>query len=396
MRITVIGAGTIGSAIAWDLAQRSDVSQVQVCDSRPGPLEKLHDHVRSPTLRTFQVNARDPQVLTPILKRSRCVVGCVTPRINGVLARMAVDLGIHFCDLGGNEEVVEEEFELQEEARKKSVWVVPNCGLAPGLINILCMHGVDQFDTVSDANVRVGDIPSDPTPPFNFHLSYDAAKLVEDYTRPATCIAQGELTRCQPLTGLEEINFSEPFNNLEAFHTSGGLSTLPSDLEGRVQNLDYKTIRYPGHAKQMRFLLALGFAEERAVDVRTHLTYRDILVRRLEKRLRLEEPDVVVLRILISGTKEGEKKTLVYEMIDYSDQEQHLTAMQRCTGFPVSVIASLLASKSVPGGGVSPPEHIVPKENFFDTLLERGLDLNVNWYDGQLDVTAPLPDYQNA
>ncbi len=396
MRITVIGAGTIGSAIAWDLARRSDVSQVQVCDSRPGPLEKLHDHVRSPSLRTFQVNARDPQVLTPILKRSRCVVGCVAPSINAVLARMAVDLGIHFCDLGGSEEVLDQQFELQEEARKKSVWVVPNCGLAPGLINIMCMHGVEQFDSVHSAHVRVGAIPRDPTPPFNFHLSYDAAKLVEDYTRPATCIAQGEMAQCQPLTGLEDINFPEPFGRLEAFHTSGGLSTLPSDMKGKVQNLDYKTIRYPGHAKQMRFLLALGFAEERTVDVRTHLTYRDILVRRLEKRLRLEEPDVVVLRILISGTKEGQDKTLVYEMIDYFDEEQNLSAMQRCTGFPVSVIAAMLASKSVSGGGVAPPERIVPKESFFNTLQERGLSIDIHWHDGHLQVTEPLPSYETA
>jgi saccharopine dehydrogenase-like NADP-dependent oxidoreductase len=396
MRITVIGAGTIGSAIAWDLAQRPDISQVQVCDSRPGPLEELHDRVRSPKLRTFQVNARDPQVLTPILKRSQCIVGCVTPGINAVVSRTAVELGIHFCDLGGSEEVVEEQFKLHEEARKKSVWIVPNCGLAPGLINILCMHGVDQFDSVHSADVRVGAIPIDPTPPFNFHLSYDASKLVEDYTRPATCIAQGEMTRCQPLTGLETINFPEPFGNLEAFHTSGGLSTLPSDLEGRIQNLDYKTIRYPGHAKQMRFLLALGFAEERAIDVRTHLTYRDILVRRLQKRLRVEEPDVVVLRILITGVKNGDEKTLVYEMIDRYDEEQELTATQRCTGFPVSVIAALLASKSVTGGGASPPEHIVPKDAFLDTLTERGLDISLNWYDGHLDITEPLQDYRTA
>lgn len=396
MRITVIGAGTIGSAIAWDLADRSDVSQVQVCDSRPGPLEKLHDHVRSLKLRTFQVNARDPHVLTPILKRSNCVVGSVAPSINSILSQMSVDLGIHFCDLGGNEDVVEEEFELQEEARKKSVWVVPNCGLAPGLINILCMHGIDQFDEVHSANVRVGDIPIDPTPPFNFNLSYDAEKLVEDYTRPAACLAQGEIAQCQPLTGLEEIDFPEPFGTLEAFHTSGGLSTLPSDLEGRIQTLDYKTIRYPGHAKQMRFLLALGFAEERAVDVRTHLTYRDILVRRLEKRLRREEPDVVVLRILISGTIDGQEKTLIYEMIDRYDEERGLTAMQRCTGVPVATIACLLASKSVPGGGAAPPEHIIPKQVFFDTVLERGLDITEHWYDGRLEITEPLQDYQTA
>lgn len=396
MRITIIGAGTIGTAIAYDLAQRPDVAQVQVCDARPGPLERLHKLIQSPRLRTFQVNARDPHVLAPILKRSNCIVGCVSPNMNAILSRLAVDLGIHFCDLGGNEQIVQEELNLHNDARKKSVWVVPNCGLAPGLINILCLHGIEQFDKVTTANVRVGDIPLDPVAPFNYHLSYDAEKLVEDYTQPAVQIANGQIQQCQPLTGLEDILFPQPFGRLEAFHTSGGLSTLPSDLEGRVQHLDYKTIRYPGHASQMQFLLALGFAEKRAVDVRTHLTYRDILIRRLQKRLRGEKPDVVILRILISGRKDGAEKTLVYEMIDQYNENEKLTAMQRSTGFPVSTIASLLAGQSVPGGGAAPPERIVPKQAFFDALLERGLDINTTWYDSQIKVTEALPEYQTA
>lgn len=396
MRITVIGAGTIGSAIAQDLIKRQDVSQVQVCDSRPGRLEAIHEKVHSPHLRTFQVNARDPNTLTSVVQGTNCIVSCVPSDLNPILSRMALDMGIHFCDLGGNEEVVQNELARHEEARKKAVWLVPNCGLAPGLINLLCIHGMEQFDSVDAAHVRVGDVPLNPEPPFRYQLSYDAEKFVEDYTTPATVIENGTTTRVDPLTEIESISFPGTYDELEAFHTSGGLSTLPADLEGEIEELDYKTIRYPGHALQMRFLLYLGFAEERAIDVRTHLTYRDVLVRKLSQRLRGEFQDVVILRIVIHGEKDGRDRSITYEMIERYDEETDLSAMQRCTAFPVSVVACMLASKSVTGGGAAPPERVVPADAFLTGVRERGLEIEGDWHEGHVPVKNPEPATQTA
>src|SRR5690606_28059968 len=133
MKITVLGAGAIGSAIACDLTSRPEVTHVQVCDARSGALRALKDLVQSPKLRTVRVDVRDERALMPVLAGSACVVGSTGGPLNAKLAALAVGLGAHFCDLGGDEETVEQELALRETAARRSRWIVPNCGLAPGL-----------------------------------------------------------------------------------------------------------------------------------------------------------------------------------------------------------------------------------------------------------------------
>jgi lysine 6-dehydrogenase len=396
MRISVIGAGAIGSAVAIELNAREEVTQVQVCDARARSLQTLHDRVKSPKLRSFQVDVRDENVLEPILRGSACVVGCGPPELNPDLAALCVDIGSHYCDLGGNDVIVKQELALAESARKKSVWVVPNCGLAPGLVNILCLRGVEQFDEVEAAHLRVGDIPLHPEPPFNFRISWSAEKIIADYTEPVMLIEDGEIQHREALSFDETIHFPDPFGEMEAFCTAGGLSTLTEELAGRVKTLDHKTIRWPGHADQMRFLLGLGFGETRHIDVNTHLTYRDVLVRRMRQRLGGRYADAVLLRVLIKGIKDGRKQTLVYEMVDQYDEVRSVTAMKRCTSIPTATIAMLVASKEVSGGGAAPPENVIPKEIFCRMLTERGLNITTRWHEGYVDVTAPAFEVEEA
>ncbi len=389
MRITVIGAGAIGSAIAQELAARQDITRLQVCDVRARLLQDLHERVDSRVLRSFQIDARDTSVLESIIAGSACVVACVPPAQNLALTKLCLDQGIHFCDLGGNDEVVKKQLDMAEEARKKSTWIVPNCGLAPGLINILCLHGLEQFDAVTAAHLRVGDVPLHPEPPFNFRISWSAEKIIEDYTNPVQCIENGRVREMKPLTCEERIRFGAPFEEMEAFCTQGGLSTLASALEGRLDTLDHKTIRWPGHANQMRFLLGLGFGEDRTIDVRTHLTYRDVLTRRMRQRLGGAYEDAVLMRVLIQGQKEGRAQTLTYEMAERYDAERGLTAMKKCTSVPTAVIAGLLASGEIHGGGAAPPEDVVPKDAYLAMIRERGLTIAEHWREDHAHVTTP-------
>ena len=390
MRITVIGAGAVGSAVAHELHERSEITQIQVCDARARSLQQLHTGVKSAKLRSFQVDVRDVNVLEPILRGSDCVIGCAAPEVNPILAETCLELGMHFCDLGGNEDIVRKELELDERAREKSVWIVPNCGLAPGLVNILCLRGVEEFDEVDEAHLRVGDVPLRPEPPFNFRITWSAEKILDDYTHPVQIIEDGSVLEIEPLSLEEPICFPPPFERMESFCTAGGLSTLTSQLEGRVKTLDHKTIRWPGHANQMRFLLGLGFGEKRSIDVRTHLTYRDVLIRRMRQRLGGEHEDAVLLRVLLKGTVGGEKKTLVYEMIESYDAARGMTAIQRCTSVPTATVAQLIAAREVHGGGAAPPENVVPKDRYFDILAARGLHVSTTWLDGYVGVRNPL------
>ncbi len=335
------------------------------------------------------MDARDGSVLRPIISGSQCVVGCAAPELNPLIAALSIDLGTHFCDMGGSGDVLHAEMDLKDAARDRGVWVLPSCGLAPGLINLLCLLGVEQFDEVETVHLRVGDVPLHPKPPFNFRLSVSARKLIDDYSLPAYVLRDGEVIEVEPLSSVEDIFFASPFGQLEAFFTAGSLNTLARELQGRVRTLDLKTIRWPGHASQMRFLLGLGFGEQRIIDVRTHLTYNDVLVRRLQQKLGEDHEDAVLLRSCITGRKDGRDQTLVYEMVQLYDVENRLSAMRKCTSIPTATIAFMLASGRLNGGGVAPPETTIPKREVLDEIQRQGLQIVERWYDGHLAVMDP-------
>lgn len=391
MNITVLGAGSIGAAIVRELCTRSpQVDQVQVCDTRSRALQSLHADIDSRALRSFQVDVRDIGVLSQVLRNSDCAISCVPPELNPGLAELCIEVGTHFCDLGGNDAIVQQQLALAERAREKSLWVVPNCGLAPGLVNILCLHGIDQFDDVEAVSLRVGDVPLYPEDPFNFRISWSAERILDDYTHPAQHIRNGTLVSADPLSGTESIHFdAEPFDTMEAFYTQGGLSTLAETLVDRVDTFDHKTIRWPGHAHQMRFVIGLGLGDARKIGVRTHLTYRDILVRRMRERLGGDYADAVLLRVLLRGTVDGAPKSLVYEMVERYDEASGETAMMRATAIPAVATALLVAQNGqVAGGGANVPEHVVPRPAFLEATADRGLCIDTEWHNGPMEVTS--------
>ena len=379
MKISILGAGAIGSAVAHDLCRHDAVARVQVCEARPATLRALRDEKPHPRLRAFEADARDAQTLAPILDGSSVVVSCIDPQHNAALAGLALDLGAHFVELGSPETVQAEEEALAARAEHKQRWVLTGAGLAPGLVGMLVLRGLRAVEAPTAARVRVGDVPTDSTSPFNYRLAHSAEKLIDDYTQPATVLRDGALEEREPLTGLETLHV-EGFGEMEAFYTGGGLSALVQALEGRLGHLDAKTIRYAGHADQMRFLLDLGLADRTTLDVRTHLTYRDVLLRRLRQRLGGAYQDAVLVRVEVEGERDGQTGTLVTQLIDRYDPETGLSAMQRCTAFPASVAALMLAGGEVPGGGVGAAETTLPVEPFMAALAERGIAVTETWH----------------
>ncbi|HEX8297561.1 MAG TPA: saccharopine dehydrogenase C-terminal domain-containing protein [Rubricoccaceae bacterium] len=382
MKITVLGAGAIGSAVAYDLCRRPEVARVQVCEAQPVTLRAYRSAHAHPNLRTYEADARDAPTLEPILAGSAVVVSCVGPEHSGHLARLALDLGAHFVDLGGPDGALDDAPALSDLAERRQRHVVTGCGLAPGLAGILAMRGLARFETATAARIRVGDVPTDPDVPFRYRLAHSADKLLNDYTQPATVLRDGCIETRTPLTGVETLEV-DGLGTMEAFYTGGGIGTLAEALEGRLARLDAKTLRFPGHADQMRFLLDLGLADRTSLDVRTHLSYRDVLVRRLRQRLGGAYNDAVIVRVEIEGEVGGEdgpeSGTLIYEIVDRFDEASGLSAMQRCTGFPAAAAAVMLGARMVPGGGVGPAEQVLPFEPFFASLAERGIAVTERW-----------------
>lgn len=378
MKITVLGAGAIGSAVAYDLAHSDEVARVQVCESQPITLRAFREAFAHPNLRTYEADARDLQTLEPIVAGSACVVSCIGPEHNDRLSRLALDLGAHFVDLGSPRPLRVREESVGELAERRQRWVVTDCGLAPGLVNVLTMRGIASLDDARAARVRVGDVPTDPAGPFLHRLGHSAERLIDEYTLPAYVLRGSEVETRDAMTGVEPLEV-DGFGTMEAFYTGGGLGTLAETLAGRLDTLDAKTIRYPGHAERMRFLLELGLADRTSLDVRTHLTYRDVLVRRLRQRLGGAYEDAVLVRIEIEGRRDGDAGTLIYEIVDRANPESGLSAMQRCTGFPAATAAVLLAQREVPGGGIGPAAQVLPVEPFVKRLEARGIEISERW-----------------
>jgi len=380
MNITVLGAGAMGSALAHDLCDRDEVSRVQVCEARPAMLRSFRAGLEHPKLRSYEVDARDGPALEPIVHGSAVVVSCVAPEHAPRLAAFALRLGAHYVDLGAPEDVVREVLALGPQAEDCGRWVVPNAGFAPGLVNVIAMRAVASFHRPVAARVRAGDVPVERGR-FNYRLAHSAEKLLDDYTHPVAVLRNARVEHQAPLTGLERVEFGHGFDELEAFYAAGGLESLANELEGRLETLDVKTLRYPGHADQMRFLLDLGLADRTVLDVRTHLTYRDVLVRRLRQRLGGDYEDAVLVHAEVDGYAVGSdvQQTLICELVDHCDPETGLSAMRRCTAFPAAAVAVLLGQGAVGGGGAAPPERIVPFDPFFEMLAERGIHVATRW-----------------
>lgn len=382
MRVLVIGAGAVGSAIARELASEDTVSSVQVADTSVRALSTLAEKTPSKKLASFQVSANDRDAMGPLLREADCVIVAVSNSRNPELARQAVEEGCHYMDLGASGRDESALLELADLARSQGKWIVPGAGLAPGLVDVLCLHGVDRFDDPRAAFIRVGAIPLNPQPPFEFSFSWSAEKVLDDYTGSVSLIEGGQQKECKPLTRLERIDFGGDYRNLEAFCTAGGLASLPERLANRLESLDLKTIRWPGHADRMRFLIGLGFAEDKSLDVRTHLTYRDVLIRRMRQRLGGHQDDVVLLRIVIHGLVDGREKTLRFEMIEPARRELGISAMKFCTAIPAVAVALELASGRVEGGGTGPPEGVIPGSVMLEAVKNRGLPIKETWSDG--------------
>lgn len=380
MNYLVIGSGMMGSAVAFDLARSANVDRVTLADVEYRRASASAAKIASPLVRPLQLDVEDFEQLVGEMEDHDVAIGATSYRHNVVLSKGAIQAGIHFCDLGGNDDVVKEQLALNARAKERNVTIIPNCGLAPGLANILAARGAELFDSVESIRMRVGGLPKHPIPPFNYQIVFSAEGLLNEYTGKSFVIRNGKLASVDTLTEVEAIDFPPPFGTLEAFHTSGGASTTPQLFEGRVRELDYKTIRYPGHCEKFRMLLEVGFGSDEPVSVGANLlTEKEIFLELLKKKIPQSGPDVVLMRVTIAGTKEMRNRSLTFTMIDFYDETHNISAMMRGTAYPTSVIAQFLASGTITQHGAMTPEQSVPLEPLLHELQTRGMVISQEW-----------------
>lgn len=376
MKMLVLGAGLQGSACAYDLLQDPAVKEVRLADIRIADVEPFLAPYSGTRLIPTPLDVRDEDAVLALMKESDAVMSALPYYFNYDMAVAAVDAGVHFCDLGGNTEIVFKQKTLHDRAAATGVSVIPDCGLAPGMVNILAEHGIRQLDSVDAVRIYVGGLPQNPEPPLNYQIVYSLEGVLDYYTTLSWVLRGGKRTRVKALSEREPVEFPAPLGALEAFHTAGGLSTMAFRYEGKIPTMEYKTLRYPGHAALMESIRELGLLDLEPVEVKGHkVVPRDSFIATVGPKLRKPNgKDLVALRVTVEGMKGGKPKRLGWELLDYFDAERGISAMERTTGYSLAITGLMQARKKV-APGVLTPDEAMPAAEYIAELGKRGVNI---------------------
>ena len=378
MRMLVLGAGLQGSACAYDLLQNPDVKEVRLADLHVDRLPAFLRQYSGERLIPTPLDVRDATAVRALMGKTDAVMSAIPYYFNLDLAKHAVEAGVHFCDLGGNTEIVHEQRKLDARAKEQKITIIPDCGLAPGMVNILAQYGIDRMDSVESVRIYVGGLPQNPEGPLKYQIVYSLEGVLDYYTTLSWVVRNGKREQVKALSEIESVHFDAPVGELEAFHTAGGLSTMADRYEGKIGTMEYKTLRYPGHAKIMEAIRELGLLELEPVEVKggQKVAPRDVAVAAMGPRLtKPEGKDLVALRVVVKGMKDGKAKTLSWELVDRYDAEHGISAMMRTTGYSLSITGQMQASGEITDYGVHTPDECVPPKKYIDALAKRGINI---------------------
>jgi lysine 6-dehydrogenase len=377
MKMLVLGAGLQGSACTYDLLQNPDVTQVRLADMHFDHLPTFLKPYAGPRLIPTPLDVRDRGAVLALMRECDAVMSAIPYYFNFPLAECAVEAGVHFCDLGGNTEIVFKQKELAAAAAAKGVTVVPDCGVAPGMVNILAEYGIRQLDTVDSVQIFVGGLPQHPEPPLNYQIVYSLEGVIDYYTTLSWVLRNGKREQVTALSELETVRFPEPVGDLEAFHTAGGLSTMAFRYEGKIPSMEYKTLRYPGHAAIMKTIREMGLFDLEPVDVKgTKVVPRDLFISTVGPKLTMPDShDLLALRVIVSGTKDGASARRRFDLVDLYDEAHGVSAMMRTTGYSLSITGQMQARGLVTPPGVWTPDECMPAAAYIMELRARGIDI---------------------
>jgi lysine 6-dehydrogenase len=376
MRMLVLGAGMQGAACAYDLLQNPAIAEVRLADRTVDNLPAfLEPYVGGERLKVLTLDVKDAKAVKSAMQGVAAVMCALPYYLNLPMMEAAIAAGAHFCDLGGNTEIVHQQKAVADKAKAARVTVVPDCGLAPGMVNILAQMGLDRLDKTEAVRIYVGGLPQHPEGPLKYQIVYSIEGVLDYYTTKSWVVRDGKRVEMAALSEVEPIYFDAPVGELEAFHTAGGLSTMAHRYEGKIPTLEYKTLRYPGHAKIMEAIREVGLLDLEPVDVKgQQVAPRDVAVAQMGSRLRKKNsPDLVALRVIVTGTKGGKRAVHSFELVDRADEKRGISAMMRTTGYSLSITGQLLAAGEVTPAGVFTPDECMPGEKYVTELAKRGV-----------------------
>jgi saccharopine dehydrogenase-like NADP-dependent oxidoreductase len=355
--VVVIGAGKIGATIAGMLASTGDY-EVTLVDRSHEILGRLDQHER---IRVVPADVEDSSKLLDLLNGSFAVLNACPFHLTMRIAEAARAARTHYLDLTEDVASMRRVRELTADA---GTAFVPQCGLAPGFVSIVAFDLAKRFEVLDSVKLRVGALPQYPSNALNYNLTWSTDGVINEYCEPCEAIVNGVRREVPPLEEREEFALDGVI--YEAFNTSGGLGTLCDTLEGKVRTLNYRTIRYPGHAAIMRALLN---------DLRLR-DRREVLKDILEHAVPTTLQDVVIIFVTVSGRVDGQLVQETYANKIYSREVggRILSAIQTTTAAAICTVLDLLASEELPQSGFIRQEDIpfdVFLENRFGQIYDR-------------------------
>ena len=363
MRVMVLGAGRVGSAIVADLVKENDWG-ISVADISITALERLGV---APNLDKQVADLGDPAVVGRIVPGHDLVVGAVPGPMGFATMRAVIEAGVNVVDISFFEE---DPFDLDDLARKRGVTALMDCGIAPGCSNLIIGHLQTVFDGIDAFSCYVGGLPSVRHWPFEYRAVFSPIDVLAEYTRPARLVEHGRVVTRVALSEVELLDFPG-VGTLEAFNTDG-LRTLLRTVD--VPHMKEKTMRYPGHADSMRMLRETGFFATDPVRVGENMVRPIDLTAELlfpAWNLREGEEDLTAMRVEVDGTFKGKRCRRIYDLLDRFDRATGTTSMARTTGYTCTAVVRALAAGLYTEPGVSPPEFLGRASGCYDFVIER-------------------------
>lgn len=362
----------IGTAMAMDLARRPGFA-VTVADLRPDVLARIAARYGVATL---QADLSDPGIVASIAARFDMVLGALPSRFGLQTLRAVIEAGRNYCDISF---MPEDALVLDGLARERGVTAVVDCGVAPGMSNLLAGWAASRLDPCERIDIVVGGLPVIRQKPFEYKAPFAPYDVIEEYTRPARMVEGGRVVIREALSGVEPIDLPG-IGTLEAFNTDG-LRSLITTLP-QVPTMTERTLRYPGHADLMRAFRTAGlFSQEPITVAGQTLRPFDLTARLLFPLWTYEEgeADLTVMRVLAEGQEGGHQVRYEWTLFDRYDPETGLRSMSRTTAFPATIVAGLIASGRFRRPGVHPPEVLGREPGLPETILEQLAERGVRY-----------------
>lgn len=377
----IVGSGRQGISIAYDLLRDSnhDVTIVDIdknyLDEAVNKLSKISN---TENLKSIVADVSDSKSMLNILTSTDVMISAVPYKFNLNLTKVAIESNTSMVDLGGHTNIVREQLSMDKDAKAAGITIVPDCGMGPGMNITMAVLATEILDQTDEIYICDGGLPKNPSPPWNYSLFFNIEGLTNEYDEQAYFLKDGKIVEVPCFDNIENVKFDQ-IGELEAAVTSGGLSTMPWTFKDRLKVLENKTLRYKGHWEWMKAYRELGlFSRDNINHNGNEITPRHFYHQLLEKKLdhgRVE--DVCLMRIKAMGKKDSKNVELNIDAKEYYSKDLDLTAMEKWTGWHISIMAIEIAYNNIAAGAVS-VENALKGHTFLEKARNRDYDITIS------------------